>query len=114
VNGADTIGDASPEARVDYKVAFLPDSLSQVAIYPNPFDSNKDQTHIVYMLKADGDTTLRIYDGFGALVRKMQFSAGQPGGHSGGNDVLWTARSIPARRSGREPTSLSWRVRVPR
>jgi len=68
----------------------LPDDpLSKLSSYPNPFDSRKTQCKIVYLLNANMQIDIRIYDLFGNLVRKWTRDGGTEGSSLGVNEILW-------------------------
>ncbi|MGQ0645260.1 MAG: FlgD immunoglobulin-like domain containing protein, partial [Elusimicrobiota bacterium] len=65
-------------------------AVSSVSNYPNPFDSRSGQSTLIsYLLKSDSDVTMRLFDGFGRLIREMKYSAGGEGGRQGANEVPW-------------------------
>ncbi|MBI4395893.1 MAG: VCBS repeat-containing protein, partial [Elusimicrobia bacterium] len=88
MNGAGVLSEPSAPARVVMGVSAY-EALTQVACYPNPFDSRKQNGTINYTLKTDSDISIEIYDVYGDLVKEMSFSAAEPGGQRGSNDVLW-------------------------
>lgn len=69
-------------------------ALERVTNYPNPFSPLRGQTtRFRYVLDAEREVTLRIYDPFGRLVADMTFPAGGNGGRTGPNEVVWDGRS---------------------
>ena len=67
----------------------LPGLINEVSNYPNPFESEKISTTIVYILKQDVGITVDIYTPLGHLVRHWTFDAGTAGGTAGANEVSW-------------------------
>src|SRR6185436_6471066 len=63
--------------------------LEGLSNYPNPFDSRRENTAIVYQLPEDTPVHVRIYDLFGFQVREYAFAAGEMGGRSGQNTIAW-------------------------
>ena len=61
--------------------------------YPNPFNAGAESTTISYMLSIPSNVTLSIFDLSGSLIAKKSYSANQPGGRSGYNEVTWDGRS---------------------
>lgn len=68
----------------------LIDSLSN---YPNPFDSRRQHTEIVYRLEESVPVRVEIYDLFGYRVQNFYFSPGQEGGRRGQNKISWDGRN---------------------
>ena len=94
VSGAGTVSEATPPVKVVLGLDKLTQILNQVSNYPNPLDARKKgETTIVYVLKQDARTTLRIYTVLGVLVRAWVFEAGQPGGEAGANELVWDGRN---------------------
>jgi hypothetical protein len=66
------------------------DLISSVSNYPNPFDSRIESTKIVYTLNKDANININIYDLFGRLVKKFEYSKGQTGKSTQyANEVVW-------------------------
>ena len=93
LNGVNTMSDPSTPVRVDFRLESLSNAISNFSVYPDPFDSNKGSTNISYSLRNPGDTELKIYDGFGGLVRKMHFNSSNEGGIAGSNMVQWDGKT---------------------
>ena len=66
-----------------------PKLIDHLVNYPNPFDSRKEETFITYQIPQDLPVRVRIYDLFGYQVKDFHFSAGEPGGRAGENQVQW-------------------------
>ena len=71
--------------------------ITGVSNYPNPFDSRKGgplgRTQITYILNADADVTITIYDALGYLVKTISSAPGSDGGRTGQNFVPWDGRN---------------------
>ena len=67
--------------------------------YPSPFSPHKPNKNgelgalIQYSLWADADVKILIYDLFGNLVRKLNYSAGSNGGQVAQNQITWDGRN---------------------
>ncbi|MDD5383226.1 MAG: Ig-like domain-containing protein, partial [Candidatus Margulisbacteria bacterium] len=61
--------------------------------YPNPFDPGGGSTTISYSLSKPANITLSIFDLGGNLIAKKNYSANQPGGKAGYNEVPWDGKS---------------------
>jgi hypothetical protein len=75
----------------------LPDVISNLRNYPNPFDPRKGgiegKTAITYMLADNAEVTLTLYDLLGYVVKELKFSSGSEGGKAGPNIVTWDGRN---------------------
>jgi len=88
VSGAGVAGE--PTAPVKVQIGALPpDGITGAGNYPNPFDSRKTQTTLVYAMRQNADVTIKIFNVFGGLVRELSYSAGTAGSQSGTNEVKW-------------------------
>ncbi|MBI4376494.1 MAG: hypothetical protein HY549_08595, partial [Elusimicrobia bacterium] len=71
--------------------------ITGVSNYPNPFDSRKGgpagRTVITYVLGADSDVNITIYDLLGYVVKNFSFSPGADGGRAGPNYVTWDGKN---------------------
>ena len=72
----------------------LPSPIIQnVTNAPNPFDSRRPglegQTQISYVLIADSNVRVTVYDLFGVKVRTWAFNSGDDGGRAGQNQFSW-------------------------
>jgi len=71
--------------------------ITGVSNYPNPFDTRKGgpggQTTITYILNADAEVTIAIYDLLGYAVKTLTYSSGTMGGQAGPNFVTWDGRN---------------------
>ena len=71
--------------------------LAGVSNFPNPFDSRKGGdlglTKITYILNADSDVTITIYDALGYLVKTLAATPGSEGGKTGQNFIPWNGRN---------------------
>jgi len=66
------------------------DNISQIANYPNPFDSRYKNTTITYVLKNDYEVTIRIFDLFGNIIKTAKYPRfANPGGIQGVNNIFW-------------------------
>ncbi|OGS26936.1 MAG: hypothetical protein A2339_04820 [Elusimicrobia bacterium RIFOXYB12_FULL_50_12] len=91
LNGAGKWSEFSEAARVVF--GLLSDNvISEVSNYPNPFDSRKETSVILYNLNQDTDVDLKIYSLFGSLVRSMHFASGAEGGWAGSNEIKWDGK----------------------
>ncbi|MDI6642131.1 MAG: FlgD immunoglobulin-like domain containing protein, partial [Elusimicrobiota bacterium] len=64
--------------------------ISQLANYPNPFDSRYRTTTITYLLREPLEVTIRIFDLLGTPIKSMHFPKGaNPGGIQGVNNITW-------------------------
>ena len=67
--------------------------ISKVSNYPNPVDLRKGgpagKTVITYVLNADAEVKMSIFDLLGYVVREFSFSPGSEGGRFGPNFVEW-------------------------
>ncbi|MCX5789255.1 MAG: hypothetical protein NTX64_12220 [Elusimicrobia bacterium] len=88
VSGANVISDPSALSVVQYG-ALPQGGITNVSIFPNPFDSRTTAATIVYDLASPSDMELEIFDAFGGRVRDMRFGAGSTGGRAGTNAVTW-------------------------
>ncbi len=64
-----------------------------VTNYPNPFHPGESSTTIAYVLSDDASVTMKLYTLSGGLVFSRRYAAGEPGGASGLNEVLWDGRN---------------------
>ncbi|MDD5657760.1 MAG: FlgD immunoglobulin-like domain containing protein, partial [Elusimicrobia bacterium] len=73
------------------------DIISGVSNYPNPFDTRKGgasgKTTITYILGADSDVTITIYDLLGYVVKTLSYGPAVEGGKAGPNFVEWDGRN---------------------
>ncbi|MEK7288427.1 MAG: hypothetical protein AAB091_07710, partial [Elusimicrobiota bacterium] len=69
----------------------ISEAIKNVSNFPNPVDIRQgDYTTITYLLGADSEVTITIYDLLGYKVREWQFSAGDPnGGRAGPVFLKW-------------------------
>jgi hypothetical protein len=71
--------------------------IAGVSNFPNPFDSRKGgnagKTQITYILNANSDVTIQIYDALGYLTKSLSFPSGSNGGMAGRNFVDWDGRN---------------------
>ncbi len=78
-----TSGNATNEQGPD-EVFSTPKIEGKPLAYPNPFRQETGTT-IGYMLSADMDIKLEIYDMIGTRIFRNHYPAGSPGGHQGYN-----------------------------
>ncbi|MBI4668094.1 MAG: hypothetical protein HY747_02730 [Elusimicrobia bacterium] len=68
----------------------IPEAVKNVSNYPNPVDTRQGgYTTVTYLLGADSDVTITIYDLLGYKVHEWHFNPGDPGG--------WVDIEIPRR-----------------
>ncbi|MBI4425538.1 MAG: hypothetical protein HY554_17535, partial [Elusimicrobia bacterium] len=97
VSGSGVLSDATTVTKL--QIGALPkDGLSEVSNYPNPFDSRKESTRFNYVLSADSDVTIKIFNVFGAKIAEVKAPAGGPGGQRGSNDLPWDGTDASGRR----------------
>ena len=71
--------------------AMAPAATALLPNYPNPFNP---ETWIPFEIAEDADTTLRIYDVRGSLVRRLDLGRLAPGAyHSRGDAAYWDGRN---------------------
>lgn len=75
--------------------------IQGVGNYPNPFDARTggpgSKTTIYYVLGADSDVTITIYDMLGYVVKTTSYSSGGEGGRAGPNFVSWDGKNSTGR-----------------
>ncbi|MBI5884269.1 MAG: hypothetical protein HZB91_14330, partial [Elusimicrobia bacterium] len=75
--------------------------IQGVGNYPNPFDTRTggsgSKTTIYYVLGADSDVTITIYDMLGYVVKTTNYAAGGEGGRAGPNFVFWDGKNSTGR-----------------
>ncbi|MCG3205570.1 MAG: hypothetical protein KCHDKBKB_02292 [Elusimicrobia bacterium] len=69
------------------------EGVSEVFNFPNPFSPSNGGTDIHYLLGADSDVRLVIYDLLGNLVKTIDVSQGSVGGKIGQNILHWDGRN---------------------
>jgi hypothetical protein len=76
---------------LDLEVAFVDPTAAggYVTNYPNPFHPPLEPTTVAYKLDDVATVTVRIYSQSGALVKRMVFDRGTPGGLAGLNTITW-------------------------
>lgn len=89
----DTIGVTADSATFK-AVCFIefPDSMvmeGKIIAFPNPIGIRGDHTRMIYYLNQNCDITYAIYDPFGNLVHRENFTSGQPHAHMGVNFLDW-------------------------
>jgi|GEM_PF-2063218 len=67
--------------------------IKEISSYPNPVDIRDTNVTITYILNADMQAVLKIYDVFGELVKTFSFNLGENGGANGPNSVTWDGRN---------------------
>ena len=72
-----------------FAIGDAPSLIDQLANYPNPFDSRREETHITYRLAQDLPVKVRIYDLFGYPVKEFSFNPGDSGARFGQNTIRW-------------------------
>jgi len=68
---------------------FSGEKLSRLSNYPNPFNSNNDDTTIYYYLNQNKNLTIKIYNIFGKKMYERNCFAGELGGKAGANELIW-------------------------
>jgi len=58
--------------------------------FPNPFAAGRENTTLVWILPAEGDTRIWIYDVLGNRVASWHFASGSSGGRTGVNRLIWS------------------------
>ncbi len=61
--------------------------IGDISNYPNPFNSNTENTVIAFILNGTYDVKIDIYDLMGYMVKSMYYPSLAPGAHSG--DITW-------------------------
>ncbi|MBI5202111.1 MAG: hypothetical protein HY925_11035, partial [Elusimicrobia bacterium] len=88
VSGSGVISDATDVTKV--QLGALPkDGISEVSNYPNPFDSRKEVTKFNYVLSANSEVKIKIFNVFGTKVAELTAPAGGSGGVLGSNELAW-------------------------
>ena len=72
-----------------FAIGDTPALIDQLANYPNPFDSRREETFITYHLPQDYPVRVKIYDLFGYQVKEFRFYPGEMGGREGVNNIRW-------------------------
>ncbi len=67
--------------------------ITGVFSYPNPFSPANGDAKLTYMLGADSNVIIVIYDLLGNLVRKADLSAGSDSARLGVNTWVWNGRN---------------------
>ncbi|MBV9079972.1 MAG: cadherin-like domain-containing protein [Elusimicrobia bacterium] len=67
--------------------------LSDVMLFPSPYNPKKGALTIRYQLRGPSDVTAVISDLFGRRVKELTASANASGGQAGGNDILWDGKN---------------------
>ncbi|MBI3554192.1 MAG: hypothetical protein HY077_16970, partial [Elusimicrobia bacterium] len=92
ISGAGVMSNWSPLS-TNVNTGITSDIVAGVSNYPNPFDTRKGggegQTVITYILGANSDVEITLYDLLGYVVKKMIFQPGDNGGRVGPNFVVW-------------------------
>ena len=83
VNNAGIAGAASLPLTVNVQLDSL-GVISDVSVYPNPFDSRKRSGTIAFTLNADNQVKASIYDIFGGKVKGFNLA-----GTAGANSITW-------------------------
>ncbi|MDD4804682.1 MAG: hypothetical protein PHN69_05985 [Candidatus Pacebacteria bacterium] len=87
-----TAGLSSLEISSDVGIStgFNAKSLTKLSNYPNPFNSNVIDTTIYYYLNQNMNITIKIYNIFGKKMYERNCFAGETGGSSGANELIWS------------------------
>jgi len=87
-NGAGTWGEYAV-AEEPAQTGPIPEVLSQVSNYPNPFNPNDGPTAITYLLNQAADVKIELFDVFGHPVYEENFNSGTEGAKLGPNVWEW-------------------------
>lgn len=79
------------EKREFVPVYYLPEN--SFVSYPNPFDPNRQNTIIEYLLTQNEKINLIIYDMSGQIVYDWTFYPGDKGAKQGINRISWNGRN---------------------
>jgi len=69
--------------------SLLGKDLSKLSNYPNPFNSNIEDTTIFYYLNKNRNILIKIYNLFGKVMYEFSLFSGENGGRSGSNEIKW-------------------------
>ncbi|MFH0948188.1 MAG: hypothetical protein V1833_04225 [Elusimicrobiota bacterium] len=69
------------------------ETVSKLINHPNPFSAGSESTAIEYVLEENSDVIISIYDLFGNVLLKREFSAGETYATKGPNCFLWNGRN---------------------
>jgi len=58
--------------------------------YPNPYDPSSGNLRLTYMLSADANITVYIFNAINQPVWKRNYASGSEGGHTGYNEITWS------------------------
>jgi len=83
VNNAGVSGGPSDQLSVNINLEALA-VISSASVYPNPFDSRRQNGTIAFTLNKDSEVAITIYDAYGRKVKSLGFS-----GIAGANAVSW-------------------------
>ena len=62
--------------------------------FPNPFNPDREKTHIRYKLTQDANIVINLYNIQGERVWHQEFDARTNGGKQGDNDIIWDALDV--------------------
>jgi len=68
-------------------------SVMNLHFLPSPFKSRKEKGYVRYSLNTPADVTIIVYDRLGRRVNGFSFTAGQPGGKTGVNEIAWDGKN---------------------
>jgi hypothetical protein len=78
-----------------YRIAAIPkpgDGVTELIAYPSPFRAGSENATVAYLMGAEADADLTIYDALGNVVRHTTYAAGSVGGQLF-NQVPWDGRN---------------------
>ena len=88
LHAVDTIGNIS-SYEVSVKVETGDVRARACYAYPNPYDPSAGNLRITYMLSADANITVYIFNAINQPVWKRNYTSGSEGGHTGYNEIIW-------------------------
>ena len=74
------------------------ETIVKFASQPNPFDSRNQNTSIIYYLNSNAETTLKIFDLLGFMVKEYRFYSGENGAKKGWNRISWNGENEVGRK----------------
>ncbi len=96
-NELDTIA-VTADGSTFYGTCFIefPDSMvmeGKIIAYPNPLGIRADHTRFIYYLQQNCEVIYAIYDPFGNMILRRNFSSGTDGARLGVNILTWDGRN---------------------
>ncbi|OGC15661.1 hypothetical protein A3J90_07790 [candidate division WOR-1 bacterium RIFOXYC2_FULL_37_10] len=89
------VNDTGNSDSVSYSFNSNSDDLvvSNLLVYPNPFNPNNGSLTISYQLSKNSNVSVFIFDAIGRLIYRQNYTLGQDGGRVGYNEVLWDGKT---------------------